>query len=155
MSDLSELDLAGIGEIIARHESTPGAMLPLLHEIQDNLGYVPAAAVPLIADALNVSAAEVHGVITYYHHFHQQPVAKHVVKICCAEACQSVGAEALAAHARNKLGEHGTKNIALEPVYCLGQCACGPALMVDDETVYARMTSAGLDALLKELGKAK
>ena len=124
------------------------------------VGFVPAEAVPIIADGLNVSRAEVHGVITYYHHFRRQPGAKHMLKLCRAEACQAVGAEALAEHARAKLGcdfHEQSKDgmFALEPVYCLGHCACGPSVMVSDTDVHARMTPEKLDDLLQELRGAK
>ena len=133
-----------------------GAMLPILHEIQDAVGFIPSEAVQIIADALNLSRAEVHGVVTYYHHFRQQAAAKHVLKLCSAEACQAVGSEALAAHAKKALGcEFHEKSkdgvFALEPVYCLGLCACGPSLIVNDEELHARMTTAKFDALLQEL----
>jgi formate dehydrogenase subunit gamma len=141
-----------IRAIIADHTALPGAMLPILHAIQDTCGHIPADAVPLIADALNLSRAEVHGVISYYPHFRRQPAGRHRVRVCRAEACQSVGAEALAAHAARTLGcdFHETTQdgaFTLEPVYCLGQCACGPALMIDDE-VHARVSSASFDALM-------
>jgi len=153
-------DLDVIKEIVVRSKDTPGAMLPILHEIQDAAGYIPAESVAIIADALNLSRAEVHGVITYYHHFRQQPPARHVLKLCQAEACQSVGSAALAEHAKAKLGcnfhEHsGDGMFALEPVYCLGHCACGPSLLVNDADVHARMTTVKFDALLQELRGTK
>jgi len=128
-------------------------MLPILHGIQDAVGFVPADAVPMIADALNVSRAEVHGVISFYHHFRQQPAGKHVVQVCRAEACQSVGSEALARHAEKVLGcaFHETTadgQFTLEPVYCLGLCACGPNVVVDGE-LHARVGAAKLDRLLQ------
>jgi formate dehydrogenase subunit gamma len=138
--------------LVAQHKTMPGAMLPTLHAIQGALGYIPAEAVALIADALNVSRAEVHGVITFYHHFRQTPPGRHVVRICRAEACQAVGADALAAHAKAALAcdFHQTSSdggFSLEPVYCLGQCACGPAIMIGDE-VHARVSSGKFDRLL-------
>lgn len=153
-------DLDVIKEIVVRSKDTPGAMLPILHEIQDAAGYIPAESVAIIADALNLSRAEVHGVITYYHHFRQQPPVKHVLKLCQAEACQAVGSAALAEHAKAMLGcnfhEHtGDGMIAIEPVYCLGHCACGPSLMVNDADVHARMTTVKFDALLQELRGTK
>jgi formate dehydrogenase subunit gamma len=110
----------------------------MLHAIQDDLGFVPEAAVPSIAKALNLSRAEVHGVITFYHHFRSHAPGRHVIQVCRAEACQSMGAEALLARLRDRLGIdlHGTTDdgaITLEPVYCLGNCACAPAVMVDGE----------------------
>lgn len=148
-----------VKSVIAEHRSLPGAMLPILHAIQHAVGYVPDEAVPLIADALNLSRAEVHGVITYYHHFRRHPAGSHVLRVCRAEACQSVGADTLAAHAKHALGcdfhettEDGT--FTLEPVYCLGQCACGPAVMIDED-VHARVTPERLDALLRTTGGAQ
>lgn len=138
--------------LIARHKAMPGAMLPILHAIQGAVGYIPPEAVPLIADALNVSRAEVHGVITFYHHFRQTPPGRHVVRICRAEACQAVGGEALAAHATATLAcdfheTTGDGAFSLEPVYCLGQCACGPAIMIGDD-VHARVSPDKFNRLL-------
>ncbi len=129
-----------------------GALLPVLHAVQAEYGYVPAEAVPLIANRLNLSRAEVHGVLSYYHHFRKEPAGKVVVQLCRAEACQSVGADALAEHAKATLGcdFHQTTadgDVTLEPVYCLGQCACGPAMMVG-ERVHARVSADKFDALL-------
>ena len=133
MNTHTSFDIAAVKALIAERSSMPGAMLPVLHAIQHALGYIPADAVPLIADGLNVSRAEVHGVISYYTHFRQQPAGHHVVQLCRAEACQSVGADALAAHAIAALGCDFQQTTAdgsftLEPVHCLGQCACGPAI---------------------------
>lgn len=136
-----------IAPLIAQHRDRPGALLPLLHAVQDRLGHIPPAAVPAIAQALNLSRAEVHGVITYYHHFRQTP-AKHVVRVCCAEACQANGAEALAAHAEARGHDH---DIHVEPVYCLGLCASGPAVQVDEEQLLARVTPEHFDALIEAL----
>lgn len=160
MNSQSAFDLEQINTIIAKNSALPGAMLPILHEIQDAVGFVPAAAVALIADALNLSRAEVHGVITYYHHFKQAPGAKHVLKLCSAEACQAVGSAALAAHAKETLGCEFHENTAdglfsLEPVYCLGLCACGPSVIVNDADVHGRMTPQKLDGLINELRGAK
>ncbi len=143
---------------LAAHKTRPGALLPILHEIQHALGYVPPAAVPVIADALNLSRAEVHGVVTFYHEFRDHPPGKHVVKICLAEACQSLGCEDLLAHARATLGVdlHGTTAdgaITLEPVYCLGNCMLSPSLMADGE-IHGRVTPQAFDRLTAELREA-
>ena len=135
-----------------------GALLPVLHEIQARCGYIPTEAVPLVADRLNLTRAEVHGVITYYHHFRQHPAGKVVVQVCRAEACQAVGAEQLAAHVVKSLGcdFHETSKdgaVTLEPVYCLGQCACGPSIMVGDD-VHARVTPERFDKLMQRAGSA-
>lgn len=145
-------DMSALEAIVAQHKTMPGAMLPILHAIQETIGYIPPQAVPLIAQELNVSRAEVHGVITYYHYFRQTPPGRHVVQICRAEACQAVGGDALAAHAKAALAcdFHETTQdgaFTLEPVYCLGQCACGPAIMIGDD-LHARVSSDKLNRLL-------
>jgi len=147
-----QLTSQAVETAIARNRQRPGALLPLLHDIQHALGYIPPDVLPRIAQALNLSRAEVHGVVTFYHHFRQSPPGRHVLRICQAEACQSMGAAALTAHARQRLGcdLHQTTadgSITLEPVYCLGLCAQSPACMLDD-TVHARMTPQRLDRLL-------
>jgi formate dehydrogenase subunit gamma len=146
--------LALVDEVLTRRAAEPGALLPILHELQDALGFIPADVVPRIAEALNLSRAEVHGVITYYHHFRSTPAAGRVLQICRAESCQAMGADALIAHAQHKLGcglhGHSTDGAyTLEPAYCLGLCASSPALMLGDE-VHARMTPQRLDALLAQ-----
>src|SRR5262245_13095440 len=138
---------------IARHKDQPGALLPLLHDIQDGLGHVPAGALPMIAKALNLSRADVHGVVTFYHHFRSTQPGKHVVHVCRAEACQAMGADALIDHAKKALGVdfHETTNdgrFTLEAVYCLGNCACSPAVMIDDE-LHGRVTPQRFDELVK------
>ena len=148
-------DQAAIDDIIAQHQELPGALLPILHEIQHTAGYVPAETVPAIATALSLSRAEVHGVISFYHHFHSEPMGQHIVQICRAEACQAVGARELEKHATAKLAtELGATSadgkISLEPVYCLGNCACGPSVQIGDE-VYARVTPERFDALMSAL----
>jgi formate dehydrogenase subunit gamma len=144
-----------VAPLIDRHRDRPGALLPLLHDVQDALGHVPAEAVPLIARALNLSRAEVHGVLTYYHHFRTQPAGRHVIQVCQAEACQACGAEALMAHAARTLGcpPHATRAdgaVTLEPVYCLGLCASSPAIQVDDR-LHARMSPERFDRLIAAL----
>lgn len=133
----------------------PGALLPILHALQDRIGFIPEAAVPIIADALHQTRAEVHGVISFYHHFRTASPGRHVVQICRAEACQAVGARQLEAHAKARLGVgyHQTtsdQEITLEAVYCLGNCACGPSIRVDD-SVRGRVTPEAFDELVDEL----
>lgn len=140
-----------VARIIEQNRARPGALLPILHEIQDALGCIPPEAVPPIATALNLSRAEVHGVISYYAHFRQTPPGRHVVRVCCAEACQSVGGEALAEHARARLAG---SDVTLEPVYCLGLCACGPSVQVDETTLHAQVTPEKFDALVAALEAA-
>jgi formate dehydrogenase subunit gamma len=141
-----------IREIAAAKAEWPGALLPILHDIQRRLGHVPDAAVPIVAEVLNLSRAEVHGVLSFYHFYRRTPRGEHVLYICRAEACQSMGARALEEYARRKLAIefHETTSdgrISLEPIYCLGNCACSPAVMVD-ETVYGRVTPERLDELI-------
>lgn len=129
--------------------------MPLLHAIQGDIGYIPPTSVPDIARAMNVSRAEVHGVISFYHDFRTEPGGEHVLQICRAEACQAMGGRALEAHAINALkinyGETTADGrISLQAVYCLGNCACSPSIRLGDE-VYARVDSARLDALLASL----
>jgi len=146
---------ATIQALIDANRDQAGALLPMLHAIQDQLGYVPAEATPLLAKSLNLSRAEVHGVISFYHHFRTTPPGQHTLQICRAESCQSMGSRDLEAHAKAALGidYHQTTAdgaISLEPVYCLGNCACSPAVRVGDE-VQGRMDTAQLDALIAEL----
>ncbi|HET7833292.1 MAG TPA: NAD(P)H-dependent oxidoreductase subunit E [Gallionella sp.] len=140
--------LTTLNTIFARHQQKPGALLPILHDLQEALGYVPDEAVPLIARELNLSRAEVHGVISYYHDFRRTPPRGHVVRVCCAEACQANGSEALAAHAAERLQ---AGDITLEPVYCLGLCASGPAVQIDETKLHAQVTPEKFDALMAEL----
>ncbi|SFD33526.1 formate dehydrogenase subunit gamma [Collimonas sp. OK412] len=147
------VDLDQVKSIIQKYQALPGAMLPVLHAIQDALGYVPSSTVPLIAEQLNLSRAEVHGVISFYHHFRQQPAGRHLVQICRAEACQARGSAALEAHAKAALGcdFHGTSSdgqFTLEPVYCLGQCACGPSMLIDDD-LHARVSNDKFNKLVR------
>src|SRR5436309_12190591 len=121
-------------EILSRLKDRSGALLPILHAIQDALGYVPAASVPLIAEGLNLSRAEVHGVISFYHYFRETAPGRHTIHLCRAEACQSMDQRALEVHAQARLGvqfHETTRNgaFSFEPVYCLGNCACSPAMM--------------------------
>ena len=150
---LSGAQQDAVERAITLHQDRPGALLPLLHEIQDTLGFVPPAALPHIAQALNLSRAEVHGVLSFYHDFRTQPAGRHVLRLCRAEACQSMGAERLADLAQRILGiavggTSGDGAVTLEPVYCLGNCACAPAAMFDGE-VHGRLNEARLRALLQ------
>jgi formate dehydrogenase subunit gamma len=143
---------AEAAEIVAAHRDVPGAMLPILHALQEAFGYVDAAAIPIVAEALNVSKAEVHGVIGFYHDFRDTRPGKHVLKLCRAEACQSMGCESLIDHVerrlRVKLGEtSGDGAFTVEAVYCLGNCALSPAAMLDGK-LYGRVTSAAADKLI-------
>ncbi|MFM2120552.1 MAG: hypothetical protein RL722_2020 [Pseudomonadota bacterium] len=152
--------LAAVNEALAAHAGEPGALLPILHAVQDRLGHVPPSAVPLIAPALNLSRAEVHGVITYYHHFRREPAGRHVLQVCRAESCQARGGEQLLAQARERAGcsgEHHTSpdgEWTVEPVYCLGLCSSSPAAQLG-ERLYARLTPAKLDALMNNASQAE
>ncbi|HEU4617311.1 MAG TPA: formate dehydrogenase subunit gamma [Gammaproteobacteria bacterium] len=143
---------AKIRELAEARAAEPGALLPILHAIQDELGYIPSSAVAIVAHVLNLSRAEVHGVVTFYHFFRTHPPGQRTLYLCRAEACQSMGARELERHVREKLGIdfHETTadgRVSLEPVYCLGNCACSPAVMID-ETVHGRVTPERLDELL-------
>ena len=146
--------LEEISSIVASLKDKPGALLPILHGIQDHLGYVPPETVPLIARELNLSRAEVHGVISFYHYFRETPPGKQTIHICRAESCQAMGSDELEAHAKQRLGIDYHENTAdgefsLEPVYCLGNCACSPSIMVGTE-VYGRVTPEWFDEIIAE-----
>ena len=141
-------------EIIAEHAHLEGATLVMLHALQEAFGYVPEPAIPMIAQALNLSRAEVHGVFTFYHDFRHQPTGRHVLKLCRAEACQAAGGDALAARAEAKLGislgnTTADERVTLEPIYCLGLCATAPSAMLDGRVV-GRLDEARIDALVAE-----
>jgi len=155
---LPEAIASRVRAIIDERRHLDGALLPVLHGVQDALGYVPGDAVPLIAYELNLSRAEVHGVISFYHYFRTHAPGRHIVRICRAEACQALGARALEAHAKKTLDIdfHGTTQdgaITLEAVYCLGNCGCGPSVLVDPDDLHARVTPESFDALVGELRK--
>ncbi len=146
---------AVIDSILQKYLDLPGALLPILHATQNALGFVPTEAVPQIASALNQTPADVHGVISFYHHFKTAPPGNHQIEICRAEACQARGSRSLEQHVKQSLGidYHATTadgEISLEPVYCLGNCACGPSLRVGDE-VHGRMDAAKFDELYEAL----
>ncbi len=152
LPDIPESVRLVVLEVTGRLKDLPGALLPVLHGIQDALGYVPEVAVPLIAREMNLSRADVHGVISFYHYFRQQPPGKHVIYLCRAESCQAMGAVTLEKHVKQRLGVdfHETTQdgrYTLEPVYCLGNCACSPAMMVDGE-LKGRVTPERFDAWL-------
>ncbi len=142
-----------IAEILEAHQGLEGPLLPILHAVQEAFGYIPEAAVPQIAKALMLSKAEVHGVVSFYHDFRSAPAGRHVLKLCRAEACQTMGADAVAERIKRALGIgwHETTpdgRVTLEPVFCLGLCACGPAAMVD-----GRLVGRVDEAVLAEVAK--
>jgi len=150
---MTDTDLSPhVMEILNSHRGMEGSLLPILHAVQASFGYIPQSVLPHIAQDLNISRAEVHGVVTFYHDFREHPAGRHTVKLCRAEACQAMGADRVAAYAKTALGVdwHGTTadgQVTLEPVFCLGLCACAPAAMVDGRGV-GRVDEARLDALL-------
>ncbi len=152
ISSLSAAERGSVLDLCARWKAAPGALLPILHAVQDALGFVPADAVPLIAAELNLSRAEVHGVVSFYHYFRTTKPGREVLHLCRAEACQAVGAALLEKHAQQTLGIgfHGTTAdgaITLEPVYCLGNCALGPSVLLGKRLV-GRVTPERFDALV-------
>lgn len=153
---LSAAEQACVSEALARLSHLDGALLPILHAVQDALGYVPPAAVAGIGRQLNLSRAEVHGVLTFYHHFRSAPPGRHVLQLCRAEACQAMGAATLARRLRERAGlDFGQTTadgaLTLEAVYCLGQCACAPAALLDGEPL-GRLDAGRLDQVLERVG---
>ncbi|MBT9097128.1 formate dehydrogenase subunit gamma [Methylovulum psychrotolerans] len=151
MTDTSTM-LSTVQAIATALKDKPGALLPILHGVQDTLGYIPADSVPVIAKALNLSRAEVHGVISFYHYFRETPPGKQIIQLCRAESCQSMGSKHLEAHVKAKLGIdfHETTvdgAFSLEPVYCLGNCACSPALQIGTD-IYGRVSPELFDELI-------
>ena len=150
-------DEAEAQDIIRRHDGREGSMLPILHDLQAVFGCVPPAAVRLVADALNLTRAEVHGVVSFYHDFREQPAGQHVLKLCRAEACQSMDGERLARAFLDRLGvDWGDTTpdgrLTVEATYCLGLCACAPSAMLDGEPI-ARLTQASFDDIAREVGQ--
>jgi formate dehydrogenase subunit gamma len=142
--------------IAGEHGNRPDELIEMLHDVQAALGFVPEAVIPVLADALNLSRAEVHGVVTFYHDFRRKPAGRHVLKLCRAEACQSMGGEAIVKRAEDRLGvpcgeTSADGRVTLEPTYCLGLCATAPSAMIDGRVV-GRMTADRLDALLRDAG---
>jgi len=151
----SQNEQQSISDLVGQYKALPGALLPLLHAIQEHVGHVPDTAVPIIAKGLNLSRAEVHGVISFYHDFKTSPVGRHTVQICRAEACQSMGSRQLGFHRNQALGvDYGETTadgaITLEPVYCLGNCACSPSVRINDD-VFARVDADRFDELVSGL----
>ena len=135
-------------------ERLPGALLPIFHALQEEFGYVDKAAIPLVASALNLSHAEVFGVLSFYHDFHQEPGGRHVLKVCRAEACQSMGCEKMIRHVENRLGVKlgettEDRSFSVEPVYCLGNCALSPAALLNGEPI-GRLDCAKIDAIVAD-----
>lgn len=153
-TDLSAPMRQAVMQAINANRAKPGALLPILHAVQDALGYVPPESLALIAHELNLTRAEVYGVVTFYHHFRSSSPGRIVVRICRAEACQALGARTLEAHAKATLGIdfHETTrdgSVTLEPVYCLGNCGCGPSVLIGRDALHARVTPERFDVLLQ------
>jgi formate dehydrogenase subunit gamma len=154
MSAYEPWDPAHGEEITARHRHIEGATLVILHALQEAFGYVPEPAIPMVATALNLSRAEVHGVFTFYHDFRKEPAGRHVLKLCRAEACQAAGGDAIAARAEAKLGVKfgdttADNSVTIEPIYCLGLCSTAPSAMLDGRIV-GRLDETRIDALIAE-----
>ena len=144
-----------VDQLVEQFKSLPGGLLPLLHAIKEEFGYVPESSVPSIAKGLNLSRAEVHGVISFYHDFKTVPTGTHIVQICRAEACQAMGSRYIVSHAESSLGlVYGETSaeglLSLEPVYCLGNCACSPSIRIDD-AIHARVSKNRFDQLMMAL----
>jgi formate dehydrogenase subunit gamma len=156
MNDDAENIRRCVADAVRKFAAEPGPLLEILHRVQDQLGCVPAEAVAPIAEALNLSRAEVHGVLSFYHHFRQHAPGRYRVQLCRAEACQSMNARALEEFVRGRLrigfGETTRDGrVTLEAVYCLGNCACAPAMMVNGE-LHGRVTPERVTELVKEWG---
>jgi formate dehydrogenase subunit gamma len=154
MQALAPAQREAVLRVVEALRARPGALLEILHGVQAELGFIPQAAVPVLAQELNLSRAEVHGVVTFYHYFRHEAPGRHTVRVCQAEACQSMGGEALTAHVKKRLGIgfHETTPdgvFTLEPVYCLGNCACSPALIRNEE-LCGKVTPARFDELLAQ-----
>jgi formate dehydrogenase subunit gamma len=145
--------------IVESLKARPGPLLLILHRIQDTFGYIPRESVPTIASMLSLSRAEVHGVISFYHDFRMEPRGRNLVKVCRAESCQAMGANALSEHACERLGVNFGETTSdgaftLEPVYCLGNCACSPTVMVND-VLYGRVDAKRFDEIVRSVGAAR
>lgn len=152
---LPSSQIENVTNIVAAMQNKPGALLPILHAVQDSLGYVPPETLPIIAEGLNLSRAEVHGVVSFYHHFRSTPAGNHTIQICRAESCQAMGSRALESHAKKILNIDYQQttvdgDITLEPVYCLGNCACSPAIRIGEE-VHGHVDSKKFDQLVLAL----
>jgi formate dehydrogenase subunit gamma len=153
--NLSARQTEDVTSIVTAMQGMPGALLPILHAVQDKLGYIPPESLPLLAQGLNLSRAEVHGVVSFYHYFRSTPAGNHTIQICRAESCQAMGARALESHAKQTLNidfqqTTADGDITLEPVYCLGNCACSPAVRIGNE-VHGHVNTEKFDQLVAAL----
>ncbi len=159
MQALEPNQRAAVERVLDQHKSRPGPLLEVLHGIQAELGYIPESAIPRVAEVLNLSRAEVHGVVTFYHFFRHEKPGVHAVLVCRAESCQAMGGAALAEHASRRLGVgfHETTSdgrFSLESVYCLGNCACSPAVMIDGD-LYGRVSPERFGQLIADAEKTQ
>ena len=150
---LTDIQIKKIEQHVSHFQDTPGALLPLMHAIQDDLGYVPEDSYPIISKAYNLSIAEIHGFVTFDHHFRTHPAGKNVLQVCRAESCQAMGAEEIELYCKDTLGidYHETTDdnlITLEPIYCLGNCACSPAVMINDNVI-VRVSKKKIDDIIR------
>ena len=150
---LTEIQIKKIEQYVSAYKDTPGALLPLMHAIQDDLGYVPEDSYLMISKAYNLSIAEIHGFVTFYHHFRTHPTGKNVLQVCRAESCQAMGGEEIEMYCKDTLGidYHQTTDdnlITLEPIYCLGNCACSPAVMINDNVI-GRVSKKKIDNIIR------
>jgi len=150
---LTDKQIFKIHQHVSAFRETPGALLPLMHAIQDDLGFIPEESYPIISNAYSLSIAEIHGFVTFYHHFRTHPAGKNVLQICRAESCQSMGSEEIEAHCKKTLGinYHETtedNTFTLEPIYCLGNCACSPAVMINDRVI-GRVSKKKIDEIIR------
>jgi len=157
MPEFEAWNIERANALIGDHIGSEGPLLPILHSFIETFGYIDTAAEPLIAEALNISRAEVHGVVTFYHDFRREPAGRHVLKLCRAEACQAAGGDAIVARAEQRLGlamgnTAADGSVTLEPVYCLGLCSVSPSAMIDGRIV-ARVDEKKLDALIAEVSR--
>ncbi len=148
-----------LAQLLCQYENTPGGLLPLLQAVQEDVGYIPAESIPGIAEVMNLSAAEVHGVISFYHDLKTSPGGQHTLQVCAAESCQAAGGRALQQAAQEQLGigfgeTTNDGSVTLEKVYCLGNCACSPSVRIDNET-YARLDAKRLSALIANIGQGE
>jgi formate dehydrogenase subunit gamma len=158
MENQQSWDREAVVSITESLKGKPGALLPILHRIQHQFGYVPRESIAIIAATLNLSRAEVHGVVSFYHDFRSEPAGRNVIRVCRAESCQAMGAVKLAAHIRERLGidfgeTTGSGAFTLEPVYCLGNCTCSPAITINGE-VHGRVTLERFDKLVADLAES-
>ena len=150
---LTEIQIKKIEQYVSAYKDTPGALLPLMHAIQDDLGYVPEDSYVIISKTYNLSIAEIHGFVTFYHHFRTHPTGKNVLQVCRAESCQAMGGEEIEMYCKDTLGidYHQTTDdnlITLEPIYCLGNCACSPAVMINDNVI-GRVSKKKIDNIIR------